>query len=165
LKLSAFGARTLADAAYQFKVQVNWVNEVNNETVRSELNQIVKENAQKIIANYRPYGLPDRLWQYLLTKSELPKTKRWDELGKKGMNKLVTLLSNDVYSVSGKTTFKEEFVTAGGVSLEDINMKTMESKVVRNLYFAGEVMDVDAITGGYNFQGAWTTGFIAGKLK
>jgi predicted flavoprotein YhiN len=101
----------------------------------------------------------------LVAKSQITKTKRWGDLGKKGVNKLTTLLTNDVYVVSGKTTFKEEFVTAGGVSLESINMKTMESKVIRNLYFAGEVMDIDAITGGYNFQGAWTTGFIAGKLQ
>ena len=165
LKLSAFGARILADSNYQFKVQVNWVNEVNNEGVARALNEIVSENAQKIISNFRPYGLPDRLWQYLVIKSEIPKTKRWGDIGKKGINKLTTILTNDVYTVSGKTTFKEEFVTAGGVSLESINMKTMESKVLRNLYFAGEVMDIDAITGGYNFQSAWTTGFIAGKLQ
>lgn len=165
LKLSAFGARILADCNYQFKVQVNWVNESNNEEVARALHEIIGDHALKILANYRPFDLPERLWLYLVDKSKLPRTKRWGDLGKKGVNKLTTVLTNDVYSVSGKTTFKEEFVTAGGVSLDSINMKTMESKVIRNLYFAGEVMDIDAITGGYNFQGAWTTGFIAGKLE
>ena len=108
--------------------------------------------------------MPDRLWAYLLDKADLSPRKKWSEVGKKGLNKLTELLTNDIYQVSGKTTFKEEFVTCGGVSLQDIDMKTMQSKVVPGLYFTGEVMDIDAITGGYNFQGAWTTGYIAGKL-
>ncbi|GLR16036.1 BaiN/RdsA family NAD(P)/FAD-dependent oxidoreductase [Portibacter lacus] len=165
LKLSAFGARMLSEMNYEFNVQVNWVNEVNNEVVKQELQSVLKDHGKKLLTNYRPYGLPDRLWQYLLVKSELPADRIWSDIGKKGMNKLVTLLTNDVYEVKGKTTFKEEFVTCGGVSLESINMKTMESKVVKNLYFSGEVMDIDAITGGYNFQGAWTTGYVAGMLK
>ncbi|WP_235296290.1 BaiN/RdsA family NAD(P)/FAD-dependent oxidoreductase [Portibacter marinus] len=165
LKLSAFGARYLSQCNYQFKVQVNWVNERNNDVVRKELESIVEQNAQKNLSNYRPYQLPDRLWQFLLDKLQLSGEKKWNELGKKGMNQLVVLLTNDTYQVSGKTTFKEEFVTCGGVSLESINMKTMESKAVKNLYFAGEVMDIDAITGGYNFQAAWTTAYIAGMLK
>jgi predicted Rossmann fold flavoprotein len=91
--------------------------------------------------------------------------KKWGDLGKKGINKLANILTNDIYQVNGKTTFKEEFVTCGGISLDSINFKTMESKAVPNLYFAGEVMDVDGITGGYNFQAAWTTAYIAGKLN
>jgi len=164
LKLSAFGARLLSEMGYAFKVQVNWVNEVNNELVRSELKTIEAEQSNKILANYRPYLLPERLWHYLLEKSDLSLKKRWGELGKKGLNKLIAVLTNDVYSVKGKTTFKEEFVTCGGVSLESIDFNTMQSRVCPNLYFAGEVMDIDGITGGYNFQSAWTTGFIAGKL-
>ena len=101
---------------------------------------------------------------FLLEKSNLPLHKKWGELGKKGLNKLVSILCNDVYSVKGKTTFKEEFVTCGGISLESIDMKTMQSKVCKNLYFAGELMDIDGITGGYNFQAAWTTAYIAAKL-
>jgi predicted Rossmann fold flavoprotein len=108
--------------------------------------------------------LPDRLWQYLLVKTELPPRKKWGELGKKGLNKLMTILTNDVYQVKGKTTFKEEFVTCGGISLASIDFNTMESRAVKNLYFVGELLDVDGITGGYNFQAAWTTGYIAGKL-
>lgn len=164
LKLSAFGARILSEMNYECKAQVNWVNEVNNELVLSELKQIVATQGNKILANYRPYLLPERLWHFLLEKSDLPLKKRWNELGKKGLNKLVTILTNDVYAVRGKTTFKEEFVTCGGVSLESIDFKTMQSRVCPNLYFAGEVMDIDGITGGYNFQSAWTTGFIAGQL-
>lgn len=165
LKLSAFGARLLSEIGYEFKVQVNWVNEVNNEVVLNLLKDIVAEHSNKILANYRPYLLPERLWHYLLQKGDLSLKKRWGELGKKGINKLVNLLTNDVYSVKGKTTFKEEFVTCGGISLESIDFSTMQSKVCPNLYFAGEVMDIDGITGGYNFQSAWTTGFIAGKLS
>jgi len=164
LKLSAFGARLLSELDYTFKVQVNWVNEVNNELVRTLLKEIVATHSNKILANYRPYLLPERLWHYLLTKSDLSLKKRWGELGKKGVNKLMTVLTNDVYAVKGKTTFKEEFVTCGGVSLESIDFGTMQSRVCPNLYFAGEVMDIDGITGGYNFQSAWTTGFIAGQL-
>ena len=104
------------------------------------------------------------MWQFLLRKSEIIETKKWSELGKKGINKIVTLLTNDIYEVKGKTTFKEEFVTCGGVSLESIDNRSLESKHINNLYFAGEVMDIDAITGGYNFQAAWTTAFIAAKL-
>ncbi|MBL1281523.1 MAG: NAD(P)/FAD-dependent oxidoreductase [Fluviicola sp.] len=165
LKLSAFGARILSEMNYSFKIQVNWINEVNADTVRNEILQIIKSNENKLVNNYRPYGLQDRLWQFLLTKCEFPKEHRWSNLGKKGVNKIVNILTNDIYSVQGKTTFKEEFVTCGGVSLEDIDVKTMQSKVVKNLYFCGEVMNIDGITGGYNFQAAWTTAAIASNLK
>jgi predicted Rossmann fold flavoprotein len=164
LKLSAFGARILHDWNYQFQVQVNWVNTANHDKVRDNLASIVQGHAQKLLTNYRPYGLPDRLWQFLIERSGLPRDKRWQELGKKGLHKLTTILTNDIYEVQGKTTFKEEFVTCGGVSLASINPKTMESKVCPNLYFAGEVLDIDGITGGYNFQSCWTTGYIAGQL-
>jgi len=164
LKLSAFGARVLQEKQYQFAVQVNWVNEPNNELVRTELLNIVSEQSGKQLSNYRPYLLPERLWHFLVERCGLQLIARWNEIGKKGLNKLINILTNDIYQVSGKTTFKEEFVTCGGVSLSDINFKTMECRSFPNLYFAGEVMDVDGITGGYNFQAAWTTAFIAGKL-
>lgn len=164
LKLSAFGARILSEREYKFNIQVNWVNEQNAEIVQQEVRSIVEEHGQKKLSNYRPFLLPDRLWQFLIEKTEFPADQLWGNIGKKGVNKIVEFLTNDVYAVSGKTTFKEEFVTCGGVSLEDIEVKTMQSKVVKNLYFTGEVMDIDGITGGYNFQAAWTTGFIAGKL-
>ncbi|MDA0709252.1 MAG: NAD(P)/FAD-dependent oxidoreductase [bacterium] len=165
LKLSAFGARVLHEIGYDFKLQVNWVNEANNERVMDHLNRFVRENTGKLIGYVRPYELPERLWRFLLEKSDLPAEKKWGGLGKKGMNKLVSTLTRDEYSVEGKTTFKEEFVTCGGVSLDSIDLDTMQSRVCKNLYFAGELLDVDGITGGYNFQAAWTTGFIAGQLK
>ncbi len=164
LKLSSFGARLLSDKGYNFKIQVNWVNEQNSEYVREKLLQISNEHPNKLLSNFRPYALPERLWIFLLNKYELPVLKKWNELGKKGINKLVNILTNDIYSVKGKTTFKEEFVTCGGVSLESVDFNTMQSKVCKNLYFAGEVLDIDGITGGFNLQAAWTTGFIAGKL-
>jgi len=165
LKLSAFGARVLSEKGYDFTIQVNWVNEQNVEAVRSELLGIIKLSPNKTIANYRPYALKERLWHFLIDKSGLSSKMTWSQLGKKNINKLVEQLTNDVYKVKGKTTFKEEFVTCGGVDLSCVDFKTMQSKVVDNLYFAGEVLDIDGITGGYNFQAAWTTGFIAGKLS
>lgn len=165
LKLSAFGARILSEMNYEFKVQVNWVGEPNYDKAADTLKGSLEANPNKQISNLKPFILPDRLWQFLLRRSEIPETKKANELGKKQVNKLVNTLTNDEYSVSGKTTFKEEFVTCGGVSLSSVNFNTMESRVVPNLYFAGEVLDIDGITGGYNFQAAWTTGFIAGKLN
>ena len=165
LKLSAFGARKLSELGYVFKVQVNWANEQNAEVVGSVLRDIMTDHSRKSLFNERPYQLPKRLWSYLLQKAGLPEEKKWGELGKKGLHKLIHLLTNDVYQVRGKTTFKEEFVTCGGVSLSSVDFKTMESKACKNLYFAGEVLDIDGITGGYNFQAAWTTAFIAGQLN
>jgi predicted Rossmann fold flavoprotein len=165
LKLSSFGARFLSEKDYRFNVQVNWINKTNNDLVLSELKNFATENENKSMQKAKPFSLPERLWIFLLTKSEILPSKRWKEVGKNGMNKLVSTLTNDAYSVEGKTTFKEEFVTCGGVSLENIDFKTMQSKVCNNLYFSGEVLDIDGITGGYNFQAAWTTAFIAGKLN
>ncbi|MFK7846509.1 MAG: NAD(P)/FAD-dependent oxidoreductase [Rhodothermales bacterium] len=165
LKLSAFGARMLSDMGYQFKIRVNWINESNNEIISDLLKQIIAEQPKKMLSNERPQIIPKKLWLFLLDKCDLPADKRWEEIGKKALNKLVNILTNDVYEVRGKTSFKEEFVTCGGISLKSVDMNTMQSKVCKNLYFAGEVLDIDAITGGYNFQSAWTTGFIAGMLQ
>jgi len=164
LKLSAFGARILNEMDYDFRIQVNWVNEQNNDLVAAQLGRIAKEHAHKLLSSFRPYALPARLWLYLLGKIDLPAEIKWGELGKKGLNKMTNVLTNDGYSVKGKSTFKEEFVTCGGVSLESVDMNTMQSKVCKNLYFAGEILDIDAITGGFNFQAAWTTAWIAGRL-
>ena len=165
LKASAFGARLLNDKGYNFKIQVNWVNEMNNELVYNELNNIIEEHKNKKLYNIRPFYIPERLWHFLLKKNEFSKESIWGQLGKKNLNKLTNILTNDEYVVKGKTTFKEEFVTCGGISLDCINMKTMQSKVIPNLYFAGELVDIDGITGGYNFQAAWTTAFIAAQLN
>jgi predicted Rossmann fold flavoprotein len=164
LKLSSLGARILNEKDYNFNIQVNWVAQSNENLVQIYLNDIVDKNPQKILANFRPYNLSERLWFYLLEKINMPQDKKWQDLGKKGINKLSTILTNDVYPVNGKSTFREEFVTCGGVSLQSVDINTMQSKVCNNVYFAGEVLDIDAITGGFNFQAAWTTGFIAGKL-
>ncbi len=165
LKLSAFGARILSESEYKFKVQVNWVNIQDVNDVEVYVLGLIREHAQKQVASIRPYFLPDRLWRFLLQKIDIPPQRKWDELGKKGLNKILNCLTNDTYQVDGKTTFKEEFVTCGGVSLSSIDMNTMQSKAVKNLYFAGELLDIDGITGGYNFQAAWTTAFIAAELK
>jgi predicted Rossmann fold flavoprotein len=164
LKLSSLGARELSTMNYHFKIQVNWANEQNNEIVINDLNNIIDAHPNKLVSNLRPYGLQERLWLFLLEKIEIPANKKWNELGKKGINKLTAVLTNDMYTVNGKSTYKEEFVTCGGVSLQSIDMNTMQSKTCKNIYFAGEVLDIDAITGGFNLQAAWTTGFIAGKL-
>jgi len=164
LKLSSFGAEKLHENGYNFKIQINWVNEPNNDTVILYLKNIMNEHSNKILSNYRPYALPERLWIFLLEKYGLPSQKKWGELGNKDINKITEILTNEEYSVNGKSTFKEEFVTCGGVSLKSVDLNTMQSKVCKNLYFAGEILDIDAITGGYNFQSAWTTGYIAGKL-
>jgi predicted Rossmann fold flavoprotein len=165
LILSAFGARLLSDKSYKFKLHVNWLNSLNQIEVENVIGKLKDTFPKKIIQNIRPLEIPDRLWQFLLEKAAIPPKKRWEDIGKKDKNKLVDLLYNDIYSVEGKTTFKEEFVTCGGVSLKSIDCATMQSSVIPNLYFTGEVMDIDGITGGYNFQAAWTTAFIAAKLS
>ena len=165
LKLSSFGARVLNEKDYKFTIQISWVNTLNSDLVRHELQNIINANPKKQLSSIKPYQLQTRLWLYLLEKVNLPKDRKWQEIGNKGINKLMNILTNDSYSVNGKTTFKEEFVTCGGISLNSIDFKTMQSKEVKNLYFAGEILDIDGITGGYNFQAAWTTAFIAAKLN
>jgi len=164
LKLSAWGARLLYDHNYKFNVQINWLSVKSENEVHDMINAEMDRIRKKKIANANPFGLPNRMWLFLLEKVQINSDSPWMELSKKNRNKLVNVLLNDVYAVSGKTTFKEEFVTCGGLSLSDVDMKTMQSIVCNDLYFAGEVLDIDGITGGFNFQAAWTTGYIAGKL-
>ncbi len=163
LKLSAFGARILADNNYDFAVLVNWLHTKKEDTLRQDLERVKETNADKKISNYNPFGLSSRLWEYLVEKSAISIDARWKEVTGKAFNKLVNTLLNDRYEVKGKTTFKEEFVTAGGIGLDGVDFKTMESRHQPGLFFAGEVLDVDGVTGGFNFQAAWTTGWIAGK--
>ena len=164
LKLSAFGARLLAERNYDFKIQVNWINASTEEEYRPIFLSNLAENRKMKIGNLKVEGIPKRLWAFFLDKLEISADIVCLDLSKKKINRIINTLLNDEYSVKGKTTFKEEFVTCGGVSLGEINPFTMQSMVVPNLYFAGEVMDVDGITGGFNFQNAWTSGFVAGKL-
>ena len=164
LKASAFGAPALAECQYNFEIQVNWLGERNTEILFNQLQICALEHPQKAVSKQKAFPLPQRLWQYLINKKGIEVDKKWIDLGKKKRRQLLELLVNDVYSISGKTTFKEEFVTCGGVGLESIHLKTLESKSQTGIYFAGEVLNIDAITGGYNFQAAWSTGFIAGQM-
>ncbi|MBM6991928.1 MAG: NAD(P)/FAD-dependent oxidoreductase [Prevotella sp.] len=163
LKLSSHAARHLQERQYNVPLAVNWVNETNREHVAQALSEIAIINPQKQLGSVRPYNLPARLWQYILAKIDLAEDRRWAELGQKGQNRLVETLTNDIYQVNGKGAFREEFVTCGGVSLADVDSHTLESKRCPHLFFAGEVLDIDAITGGFNLQAAWTTGFVMGK--
>ncbi|NLR92655.1 BaiN/RdsA family NAD(P)/FAD-dependent oxidoreductase [Flammeovirga agarivorans] len=163
LRTSAWGARLLSDRNYQFDILVSWYNKMSDQELREFVQEKKIELKKKQIKNKNPFELPQRLWDYLLERIEIPETKLWLDLSKKELNKLVEVLLSDNYSVHGTTKFKEEFVTCGGVSLSDIDVKTMESKKCSHLHFAGEVMDIDGITGGFNFQAAWTTGFISGN--
>lgn len=163
LKLSSFGARILADSAYKFKLNVNWSGISSEDDLREKLTNFINENNTKMTSTINPFSFPGRLWEYLLFRANLDMERKWQSIGKKELGRLIHILVNDEYTVEGKTNFKEEFVTCGGISLDEINPSTMESKLVKGLYFAGEVIDVDGLTGGFNFQNAWTTGFIAGK--
>lgn len=168
LRLSAWGARDLFNLDYQFKVSINWLGKITEDKLRNFFAQNEHYFSKKLIANCNPsqmlsLSLSNRLWDFLVEKIGISKSKKWTELSKQEFNKLINVITNDEYEVKGKTTFKEEFVTCGGVSLNDIDLETMQSKKVTNLHFAGEVLDIDGITGGFNFQAAWTTGYIAGN--
>ena len=162
LKLSSYAARHLHDVGYQAPLSVNWLSLCEAET-RALLEELSTANPRKQVSNTPPEGLQVRLWNYLTIKSGLRSDIRWAELGSKGLNKLVNTLSQDVYAIAGKTKFREEFVTCGGVALSNLNPSTLESKLYPGLYFAGEVLDIDAITGGFNLQAAWTTGYVAAQ--
>lgn len=163
LKLSAWGARELQQLNYHFTISVNWLGDRKEEEVRNKIQGTRAESASKKISNSNLFQLPNRLWQYLFNSSEISEDMRWADLPAKAQNKLIQLLINQELQVAGKTTFKEEFVTAGGVTLKEIDPNTMQSKLHKGLFFAGEIMDVDGVTGGFNFQHAWTSGFVAAK--
>lgn len=163
LKLSSFAARELATLNYTFTIHINWLAEYNEPELRDAFPGIRLKNARQKIAGKNPFNLPSRLWLYFLECSDIFQHLRWSELTSKQTNKLVQTLTASVFQVKGKTTFKEEFVTSGGISLQEINAHTMESKIFPCLYFSGEIMDVDGITGGFNFQHAWTSGWCAAK--
>ena len=163
LKLSAWGARELADLFYDFTAIINWIPDVSENKIKQTFEEIKKTNPKKLIQSNQQFELPSRLWKRFCELSEIDENLRWIDLTVKHTNKLIENLMNSSQKVQGKTTFKEEFVTCGGIDLSEINPETMESKIVKGLFFAGEVLDIDAVTGGYNFQAAWTTGFVAGK--
>ncbi|OOG77376.1 NAD(P)/FAD-dependent oxidoreductase [Flavobacterium sp. A45] len=160
LKLSAWGARILFDKNYQFTIYVNWLNDVDAEDTEKILKTLKQEHAKKAVSKKSPFDFPNRLWESLVLASNIELETKWADLSKVQLQNLVNQLTNSTFQVNGKSTFKEEFVTAGGIDLKEINFKTMESKLHENLYFAGEIVNIDAITGGFNFQNAWTSGFI-----
>ncbi len=162
LKLSAWGARTFHESRYKGTLTVNWLPDSNQDEVRKELQQVRVEFGKRAIALHRGIKLPHRLWQYLISRAGIDQDTRWAELPKKSFNKLVQELTQGQYSISGKGVFKDEFVTCGGIKLKEVNFKTMESRLVKGLHFAGEILDIDGITGGFNFQSAWTTAYLAG---
>lgn len=163
LRLSAWGARELKVKNYEFMAHINWLPQFNEQNLKSELQHFRISVASKKIINHNFSFLPNRLWQFLLQQSGIKEEVRWADLPAKMENALIKNLVDYTVEVKGKTTFKEEFVTAGGINLNEIDANAMMSKKIANLYFAGEVMDVDGITGGFNFQHAWTSGWIAGK--
>jgi predicted Rossmann fold flavoprotein len=171
LRLSAWGARILHDKNYQFTIVVNWLNDVDFNECIEILKTLKHDQAKKAVSKKSPFEFPNRLWESLVlaagidTSTALGETKetKWADLTKKQLMDLANQLTNGQFQVNGKSTFKEEFVTAGGIDLKEINFKTMESKRHQNLFFAGEIVNIDAITGGFNFQNAWTSGFIVAQ--
>lgn len=163
LKLSAFGARLLAEKNYEYQVQVNWVSKSFGQVVQ-ELQKIKKANTKKQIALRSPLeAISKRLWERFVVTVGLDPQSRWADLSNKKLEAIAQQLTNGVFQANGKSTFKEEFVTAGGIDLKEINFKRFESKLHKNLFFAGEVLNIDAVTGGFNFQNAWTGGYLIGK--
>ena len=160
LRLSAWGAIELFQKNYQFAIVVNWLNDVTFEEAEEQLKELKSEHSKKIVSKKSPFEFPNRLWENLVLAAEISEETKWADLTKKQLINLTNQLVNAEFHVNGKSTFKEEFVTAGGIDLKEINFKTMESKIHPNLYFAGEIVNIDAITGGFNFQNAWTSGFI-----
>jgi predicted Rossmann fold flavoprotein len=161
LKLSAFGAEWIHAQQYRFAIQVRWVEEAREEVLRSQLQDYQGAHPKRLVHGH-PLFLPQRLWQHLCVQAEISEELRWGELPKKKLNKLLEGLYRDRHEVKGKTTFKEEFVSCGGVLLDELQLPRMESRLCPGLYFAGEVLNVDGITGGFNFQHAWTSGWLAG---
>ncbi|MEZ4876395.1 MAG: NAD(P)/FAD-dependent oxidoreductase [Flavobacterium sp.] len=160
LRLSAWGARILAERNYQFSILVNWLPETTPEEAATLLKDLKLEHAKKVVSKKSPLALPNRLWESLVIASGIAEDTKWADLSKLQLQQLAAQLTAGEYKVNGKSTFKEEFVTAGGIDLKEINFKTMQSKLHDGLYFAGEIVNIDAITGGFNFQNAWTSGFI-----
>jgi predicted Rossmann fold flavoprotein len=163
LKLSAWGARVLHDRQYRAPVIIDWLPDRREDDVRHTLQSLKADQPKKYVGSSSPFGLPMRLWLSLIGAIGLDADRRWTEVSKRHLAALIDQLKRGVYDVRGKGEFKEEFVTCGGVNLDEINFKTMESRVCPGLHFAGEILDIDGLTGGFNFQAAWTTGWLAGR--
>ncbi|MCR4592059.1 MAG: NAD(P)/FAD-dependent oxidoreductase [Bacteroidaceae bacterium] len=163
LKLSSYAARYLAEHGYQIPICINWMGTMTELEVRQIIQDLIQQNAQKLITSVYPQCFTNKHWSILLTRMGIHLTQRWGALNTKHLNKMLTVLTADTYQITGKCPFKEEFVTCGGVSLKSININTLQSKQHPTLYFAGEVLDVDAITGGFNLQAAWSMGYVVAK--
>ncbi len=163
LKLSAWGARTLHEKEYRFDISINWLPDSTSEKTLSTLLETKKKAPQRSLPNENPFSLPKNLWKTLLDNTGADFEKRLCDIPSADLRRLAEKLHRDLYRAEGKTTHKEEFVTCGGISLKEVDFKTMQSKICPNLFFAGEILDIDGITGGFNFQNAWTTGYIAGR--
>ena len=163
LKTSAWAARYLQQQDYSFTIRVNWLYPQNVQEVQQQLKELRHTNARKTAQKQHQFDIPNRLWVRFLELSNIAPTTRWAELSNQQIHQLTQALTNAQYQIEGKTTYKDEFVTSGGIPLDEVDMSTMESKKLSNLYFAGEVLNIDGITGGYNFQSAWTTGWIAAQ--
>lgn len=163
LKLSSYAAKYLAEQNYSAELMVNWAGKIALPELEAVLSRISSSASRKMSANVGPDFLNNRLWTYLLHRAGIPADRRWAEIGSKGLNRIISTLTSDIYPVVGRNKFKGEFVTCGGVSLADIDPKTLESRQHPGLYFAGEVTDVDAVTGGFNLQAAWTMGWVAAR--
>ncbi len=163
LKISAFGARQLEACNYRFAILINWISDYTEQSLRGVWPALRNQYALQKVNNKNPFYLPNRLWLYLLEQSGIDGESRWADLVSRQQNKLMQILTGQSFKINGKTTFKEEFVTCGGIKLSEIDANTMQSKKIPQLFFTGEVMDVDGITGGFNFQHAWTSGWIGAK--
>jgi predicted Rossmann fold flavoprotein len=161
LRLSAWAARDLYEKQYQFTLLVNWLGKEDEQSLRNRWDMLRQQQGK--LKNQNPFPLPQRLWHFVLEASGIDLETRWAELPGKAQQKLISNLCGQAFEVSGKTTFKEEFVTAGGISLPEIDPLTMQSRIIPRLFFAGEVMDVDGMTGGFNFQHAWTSAYLAAQ--
>ena len=163
LKLSAWGAKELHTCNYKAKVAINWIGSNSQEEAKNTLKHFREVSSSQKVENANPFLLPKNFWKRLVALCYIPKETSFTMLSNKQLESLASLLTNSIYDIDGKTTYKSEFVTCGGVTLDEVDFKTMQSKIVPNLFFAGEVLDIDAITGGFNFQSCWTTGFVAGQ--
>lgn len=163
LKLSSWGARWLHDAGYRAGLRVNWLPEIKPAALLQQLRELRQSQSAKVVPGDNPYGLPRRLWVRLTQAAGISAPSRWSQVSNEKLSALAQELQDGLFALNGKGAFKEEFVTCGGVRLDEVNFRTMESKRCPHLYLAGEILDIDGLTGGFNFQSAWTTGWLAGK--
>lgn len=163
LKLSSHGARVLNEKNYKANITINWIGITSEQEVMAYIDSIINEHGKKLVSNITPFGFTSRFWEYILSRADISAERRWAEIGRKSINRIVNMLIADEYTIDGRSVFKDEFVTCGGVALSCIDMNSLESKSCSGLYFAGEVLDIDAVTGGFNLQAAWSCGYVVAR--